>query len=164
MEHRGEFFELSMRVIGLRRAPAMLPEHVEAAIKEAVVLSPQNISDDEIKPKQYVEIRLRLAETIRNDTGTFTVEVGGVAYPFPMTPNTKVPLGGEIDTLDFSYRFGSGEAQLPLKPHDLARRLTDKSVRIVSARNRPAPPTRDELLQDIRNQLNLIRLDAIRRR
>jgi hypothetical protein len=110
IERRGEFFELSMRVIGLRKAPEPVPQYVEVMVKEAIVLSPKEIADDDIKTNQYVQMRLSLAESVKSDSGTFSVEIEGVSYQFVMAPRGRLP--EQRRTGYPSARFGPGRRRL----------------------------------------------------
>src|SRR5204862_2921245 len=70
----------------------------------------------------------------------------------------------QTESLKLTYVFGTDVTtrEIPIDPRDIAAQLRGTEVTLFFARYRPKPATRDELLKQIRDELNAIRFNQFR--
>ena len=65
--------------------------------------------------------------------------------------------------IEFTYGPNIDEGQTPVHPRVFENEIAGKQLKFYSSRFRPEPLKRDKLLEQIRDELNAIRLETIRR-
>jgi hypothetical protein len=164
-DHSGDFFKLSMRVSGLRDNVLQPPAYYDLTIRGVVSVNPPP-PEESVAPTlgSQHEFVVELAQPLpKNDRGTASVVVDGKVLPLSFIQGPG-PDGEPTSRLKIEFTYGPDIAagQLPIHPKRLEKGLAGQSIKFYPARFTPEPPKRDQLLEEIRDELNAIRLDGLR--
>jgi hypothetical protein len=164
--HRaGNFFELSMRVSGLRDNILHPPAYYELTIRGVAGVKPPT-PDPMMAPAigSQHEFLIDLLEPLpRNDRGTATLVIEGKVVPVSFFTGPG-PDGEPTQQLRIEFTFGPDidGGQIPVHPRVFETSLAGQKIKFYPARFSPEPPKRDKLLEQIRDELNSLRLDNLR--
>lgn len=165
--HRaGDFFQLSMRVTGLRDNVLQAPSYFEITIRGVVsVLPPIPEGNEPPALGTQHEIVVELEKPLpMNDSGSATAVLAGRVIPLSFLPGPGA-IGEPTTQLRIAYTYGPNldDGEIPVPPRVFIDDLAGLQLKFYSSRFRPEPPKRDKLLEQIRDELNAIRLETIRR-
>lgn len=168
IERRGDFFELSMRVSPLRGQSILPPEGFPVVIEAVTATFPKVEPGEPILEGTAFELTVQFKKEIPNDSASSKITLTTPLGNTPVVKSVEFTLddrsGPMTKTLKLTYEFGSNvtEGQILLRPEQVAEQITGKDVTLFYVRYRPKPSTQDELLRDIRSELNSIRLNQLR--
>ena len=165
IERRGDFFDLAMRVTVLRGQPPKAPDAFEISVAEVTDYIPKLEPGGIPEPGTAFQLTLKLDPPLEsNDSGSANLTIDEVVYPVQILRNDAVGGGETTKELRLVYVFGSDttERQIPVDPRAMKDKLRNAKLPFFASRFRPEPPSQAKLLEEIRTQLNLIRLDQIR--
>jgi hypothetical protein len=165
-----DFRELCLYAVVMRGQIQGVPDYFEANI-----LGVTDVTGDDKKDftgRGQVTVTIILDREVPNAEGALIATIKGRRYekkellvgPLPKTTPAQPPGPGRPETisttkrLELTFAFGPGQRRVPGDPNDAIAELTRQPVRLKFDRFNPPVPTTSDLLQQIRNQLELIRL------
>jgi hypothetical protein len=157
-----EFFKLSLATTTMRGQPLKVSKDFEITVDH--LLGARTIND----AKQIHQVLFAIQGKLPNAEGVLRLTVDGIEYKVSTSwvdqtdiDNLKVkdvtaPDYGKDGTLLF---FNCSGKNVPLSPDQLAAKLKGQKVSVRLAGFTPPVPTTDALLESIRNETQLIRLN-----
>lgn len=164
-EYRYDFLRLAMVTTVQRGQPLTTPEYFENTIVSL---------QDDATDKKYVLLFLK--SKLPNDNGTLSFTMDGEAFKLGFRrynlklDDQQVPMGRKIDRIRLLVPIKDGkvirtemedgtEVLSKLAPEDFKQKLIGQAVRIDLNYFKPTLPTTEDLIQAIRHEVGLIRLD-----
>jgi hypothetical protein len=151
-EFKFDFFKLALVTTAQRGQPLSAPAFFENTVSKLVKDEPQDGEE-----KQHI-LTLQFEKKMPNDDGKLTVVIGGVPLDLELFRNTKVPVGERTD----EFRVLYSEAKTKLTPDQLVAAMRSQTLRADLKHFQPQLPSTEELIQAIRNGVELIRLNQLR--
>jgi hypothetical protein len=178
--YKDDFRELCLYAVALRGEVQAVPDYFEATIlgvTDVQVDEKKAGTKDEKKDEQRkgrAKMTIVLDKEVPNADGYLIATIKGRLYESqelildPIitreTPAAQPPTPGHpgvsmTKRLLLSFGFGPGINRVDATPEDVIGELAKQTVRLKFQRFSPPVPKTSDLLQQIRNQLELIRLD-----
>ncbi|UUO08962.1 hypothetical protein M4951_11730 [Blastopirellula sp. J2-11] len=167
--HRtGDFFKLSMDVMGLRGKLLASPPYFEITLKGVSKVEPGVrvlMQNEKLPLGTQHEMIVELSEPLaRNDSGTAAVSIDGFIVPVLFSAAPGIAIGEKTSKLKIDYTYGNDmdSGEIPITPQKFIDGLRGQTVKFYASRFQPEPPKQDVLLGQIRDELNALRFETIR--
>jgi len=162
VERRGEFFDMAMRITGLRSQALVAKPYFELTVTSVGVDAPKSPDDIENKMPVSSAVSITFEEELKGDSGEIELSVAGKVVRIPVAlPKKK--LGKSTSQMLIKYKYSNkkrdiADGAFDVHPFDLKEALTGRRVKFFADRYRPEASTSDKILKQIELQLNSIRL------
>jgi hypothetical protein len=154
VEFKFDFLRLALVTTAQRGQPLSVPTYFENTVTK--LLHDEKPAKDD--PDQSHILTLKFDKPMPNDDGKVTLTVANVPYVLKLFRNPKVGIGEQTD----EFRVIYSQAATKLTPEQLVTAMQSQTLRIDLSHFRPQLPSTEELIQAIRNGVELIRLNQLR--